>query len=379
MELETFRKKLDGLDDQILSLFQERMKTVAEIAAVKRESGTAVRNTSREREILARVTTDQDPPMDVYTKVLFSTLFDLSRSYQTRLNAKESRLSQQIEQALATTPKLFPQKGTIACQGVEGAYSQIACDRLFPLGNILYFKNFDGVFSAVEQGLCEYGILPIENSSHGTVGEVYDLMRHYRFHIVRGISVQVNHNLLAKPGVSLADIREVISHEQALGQCSEFLKSHPAIKVTVCENTAMAAQYVAESGRTDVAAISSRGCADRYGLSVVTDHIQNNDNNHTRFICIAKDLEIYPGANRISLMLALPHTPGALYTLLSKCSALGVNLTKLESRPIPGRDFEFLFYLDMEASVYSPDVVALLSELSEGPEQFVFLGNYLDQ
>ncbi|MBR0026006.1 MAG: bifunctional chorismate mutase/prephenate dehydratase, partial [Clostridia bacterium] len=180
----------------------------------------------------------------------------------------------------------------------------------------------------------------------------------------------------AKQGSSIKDIREVFSHEQAIGQCSEFLKKHPEIKVTVCENTAMAAKLVAESGRKDAAALSSRNCAELYGLTVVDDNVQDSDNNYTRFICISKDMKIFPGANKISLMLSVDHTPGSLYGVLSKFASAGLNLTKLESRPIPGRDFEFIFYFDFDASIYSDSVIQLLSDLEGSQPQLVFLGSY---
>ena len=301
---------------------------------------------------------------------------DVSRSYQERLTAKGGVISETITDALKNTPPIFPKHGTVACQGVEGAYSQLACDKLFTAPSISYFKNFEGVFAAVEQGLCEYGILPIENSTYGTVNEVYDLMKNYRFHIVRSIKLKVDHSLLVLPGTELKDVKEIFSHEQAIGQCSEFLKAHSGIKVTVCDNTAAAAKMLHESGRHDAASISSAGCANLYGLKKLDTRVQNTDGNFTRFICISKKAMIFPGADRISLMLSLPHRPGSLYSLISKFSVLGLNLTKLESRPIAGSDFEFMFYFDIEASVYSPAVLALLDELSDSPELFVFLGSY---
>jgi len=236
----------------------------------------------------------------------------------------------------------------------------MACDRIFSLPNILYFRHFEGVFQAVQNGLCRYGILPIENSSYGSVTKVYDLMKKYDFHIAKSLKMLISHALLAKPETRMETITEIVSHEQAIGQCSEFLREHKDIKITVCENTAMAAQMVANSDRTDLAAISSKNCADLYGLTVLNSSIQNSEINYTRFICISKELEIYPGADKISLMLTLPHCPGSLYTTIAKFAALGLNLTKLESRPIPGKDFEFMFYFDFEASIYSEEVIRLL-------------------
>lgn len=376
MELKELREKFDTIDDQIVDLFVERMKTSAQIAKIKRENGLAVRNASREREVLEHVMERAGDGLETYAKFLYQTMFEVSRSYQHRLLDDTGEFARQIRAAAERTPALFPQKGTVACQGVEGAYSQQACDRLFAMPRILYFRHFDGVFQAVQSGMCQYGVLPIENSSYGSVAQVYDLMRNHKFHIVRSIKLCVRHALLAKHGVALEDVKEIFSHEQALGQCSAYLKAYPEIKVTVCENTAAAARMVAESGRRDIAAISSVHCAALYGLHVLESKVQNNDNNYTRFICISKDLEIYPGANKISLMLSTQHRPGALYSLLAKFAALGINLTKLESRPIPGSDFEFIFYFDMEASVMSDTVLSMLSELMVEPDVFVFLGNY---
>jgi len=201
-------------------------------------------------------------------------------------------------------------------------------------------------------------------------------MAKYNFSIIRSVKLKTNHTLLANPGVKLEDVREIISHEQAINQCSVFLRSLKDVKITYCENTAVAAKIVRESNRKDIAAISSRACAELYGLNILSDSIQTSENNYTRFICISRKTEIYPGANRTSLMMVLPHKPGSLYRVMSKFSALGINLTKLESRPIPGREFEFMFYMDLECSIYSPAFTQLISELEYSVESFRYLGSY---
>ena len=376
MKLEEIRKDIDKVDSQIADLFKERMALSLDIAKAKQEGNLPVVNASREKEILHRISNEVGEPLDGYARILFNTLFDLSRSYQNNYLSRVSDIGERIEKALEETPKLFPKKAVVACQGVEGSYSQAACEKLFEVPSTMYFNSFEGVFNAVEKGLCQYGILPIENSSYGSVGTVYDLMRNYNFHIVKSIRLRINHSLLAKPGTKLKDVKEVFSHEQAIGQCGEFLKTLKDVKITICENTARAAKMVAESERDDVAAICSRDCMELYGLESLNNNIQVSDNNYTRFICISKNLEIYPGANKISLMLTLPHRPSSLYHMIAKFAALGVNLTKLESRPVPGSDFEFMFYFDMEASVYSPELVNLLGQLENQPELFVFLGSY---
>ena len=253
--------------------------------------------------------------------------------------------------------------------------------RLVKVPTIVYFNSFEKVFEAVEKGLCAYGVLPVENSAAGSVSAVYDLMQTHRFHIARSVRLKVDHVLLAAPGVKFGDIREVASHPHALAQCSAFLKANPQLRAVPAGNTAVAAKDLAASGRRDAAVIASRACAELYGLDVIAEKLQDAAYNYTRFICISKGLEIYPDSNRITLMLSLPHRPGSLAEIISKFAAIDVNLTKLESRPIPGVDFEFRFIFDFEASPEDPSVQSLLSELSQDPEieRFVFLGAYSER
>ena len=376
MDLQNAREEIDRIDDQIVALFRERMAFSRKAAEVKQRENIPVYNGERERAVMNHVCDLAGKDLESYARVLYETLFDVSRAYQHQLIASDSTLPAEIHRAERETAQIFPSRAVTACQGVEGAYSQCACDKLFVLPDIRYFGSFQGVFEAVEQGSCRFGVLPIENSTAGSVNQVYDLMKKHHFYIVRSIKLRVDHNLLAKKGSKLSDIKEILSHQQAIDQCSDFLKSLKGVKVTPCANTAIAAKRVAESGRGDIAAISSRNCAELYDLSVISDTVQNTDSNYTRFICITKDLEIYPGADKISLMFSVAHKPGALYSAISRFSALGLNLTKLESRPIPGKDFEFMFYFDLNASIYDERVVKLLAELDDEFDQFTFLGAY---
>lgn len=374
MELKDYRAQIDAVDDEIVCLFQERMDIAANIAAFKKENGLPILQTAREREKLADVTGKAREDMQSYLRVLYSLLFELSRTYQEK--GTRTPLYDKIENAIENTPRLFPRSATVACQGVEGAYSQLACEKLFVTPSIQYFRNFEGVFSAIEAGFCRYGILPIENSTAGSVNRVYDLMIEHNFSIVRSTRLKIDHCLLAKPDHT--QIKEVFSHEQAINQCAGFLKSLGNVKITCCENTAVAAQTVALSDRKDIAALSSRMCAELYGLKVVQSSVQDEGNNHTRFLCISKDTEIYPGADKTSVMMILPHKPGALYKVLARLYALGINLLKLESRPLPDRDFEFMFYLDLETSVYSEEFVQLMCEIGSICEEFKYLGSYTE-
>lgn len=376
MNLDKARSQINGINDEMLKLFLERMELSSHVAKAKAQMGKAIFDAKRERDILDKITAQAGPDMDIYARRFFENLFSLSRTFQAEELFKETAFTKEVEAAVAAAPNLPPQRGTVACCGIFGSNAQMACDKLLPLSQILYVNSFQAVFDAVEEGLAQFGVLPIENSSNGSVKEVYDLLERKHCYIVRGTKQWISHDLLAKEGTRLEDIHTVYSHPQALGQCSEFFAQYPHIKLEPYTNTAMAAQMVAQSEDASIAAVAAPQCAQLYGLQAVRRSIQNNDNNYTRFICITKDLAVYPGANKISIVTTASHTPGGLGSLLTKFGNMGINLTKIESRPIQGHNFEFLFYLDLEASLVDPRVRSLLAELHESQDKFRLLGNY---
>lgn len=377
MSIEALRKEIDSTDEALLTLFKKRMELSGQIGEEKQAQGLPVWDPAREREKLQQVMTQAPEGQGAYYGSFFDLLFEFSRGQQQALRREGSGLYAQIEEALEGTPKRFPQQATVACQGVEGAFSQQACEKLFAMPSIQHFKTFESVFAAVESGFCDYALLPLENSTAGSVTQIYDLMQRHRFHIVRSVRMKVDHNLLAPEGVQRAEIKEIFSHEQAIAQCAAYLEKLGAdITITRVENTAAAAEFVARSGRRDVAAIASHRCTQLYGLNCLDRDIQDYANNHTRFICLSKKLEIYPGADRSSIMLVLPHRPGALYKALSRCYALGINLNKLESRPLPQRDFEFMFYFDLDTSVYAQEFARFIEDMDSISESFTYLGSY---
>lgn len=378
MDLKELRSQIDEIDDQLVKLFCQRMDIAAQVAQYKKEQGLPILMPAREREKLQDVSQKAGPEMAGYTRTLYTMLFELSRSYQSKLFGGSQALYNSITKSIDSTPKLFPQSAMVACQGVEGAYSQLACEKIFANPMIMYFKTFDGVFQAIDQGLCQYGILPIENSTAGSVTKVYDLMIQHNFYIARTFRLKVDHNLLANPGAKLEDIQEIYSHEQAINQCSAFLHSLKGVNVVPVANTAVAAEMVAASGRKNVAALSSRSCMELYNLKNLAASVQDKGNNRTRFICISKNMEIYPGSDKTSIMMVLSHKPGALYKVLARIYSLGINVTKLESRPIPDREFEFMFYFDLETSIYSDQFAELMCELESLCEEFKYLGSYTE-
>lgn len=379
-ELSELRQEIDRIDSEIFRLFDERARVAEGVAAYKREHGLRVFDPVRERAKVADAADRAPQDLRTYAQVLMELLMEASRSRQHALlgDANDDRALALLDAARARTPEVFPASAHVVCQGVEGAYSQIAAERFFRRPKISYSPSFDGVFMTVEQGLADYGVLPLENSTAGSVNHVFDLMGEHSFYVVRTTRVKVDHNLLALPGATLEGIRDIYSHEQAINQCAEFLSGLPDVRVHVCENTAVAAKRVAESGRADAAALSSRPCAELYGLAALRSNVQDRDNNYTRFACISKDLEVYPGADRSSLMIVLNHEPGALYKLLAKFYALDINLLKLESRPIPERDFEFMFYFDIECPAASPEFRSLLSTIGSLCQEFRYLGSYAE-
>ena len=373
--LDESREKIDRIDRELVKLFCERMQVSADVAAYKRTVGKPITDAARERALLAKVSDLAGTEMEDYTRTLYATVLSISKAYQhERLNTS-SKLKEKIEKAKNETPYQFPARAKVACQGVEGAYSLKAAEKLFDCPEVSFYKTFGDVFAAIESGECRYGMLPIENSTAGSVTQIYDLMSEHRFYIVRSLRLKVDHCLLAKKGTKKADITEVVSHPQALSQCAGYLAGMDGVKQTPFANTAKAAEFV-KNADNGIAAIANRECAELYGLAVIDEDIQDNGNNYTRFICISKIPEIYPGADKTSIILTVPHKPGSLSRLLAQIDAMNINLTKLESRPIPGHDFEFLFYFDLESPIESPALLRLLGELESTSEKFRYLGTY---
>lgn len=375
-DLGGLRQEIDLIDRQISDLFARRMEVSSRVALSKAGTGKPVFDPARERQVLATAFSRAPQGLGHYAAALFSTLMELSRSRQQSLLGQGREQERMLKDAMSRTPACFPATATVACQGVEGAYSQHACDRLFQHPSVVYVDSFEAVFRAVEQGMSEFGVVPLENSTAGSVNRVFDLMMGHEFFIARTVRVKVDHCLLAPPGTRADQVRTVFSHPQALAQCSRYLAQNLQAAAVPVENTALAARMVAEGADPSCAAISSRACARLYGLDQLAGAIQDDGANFTRFACIAATPRVFPGADRATVALTTPHRPGALCQVLQRLAALDVNVSKLESRPIPGRDFEFMFYLDLEVPAADPRLVAALSQAAPLCEEFRFLGCY---
>ena len=373
MKNQELKQEVARIDESLKDLYLKRMDLAKDIID-KKQSGE-YDEVEQNKQSLLNATENLPQEKQLYLKKMYEALFETTKAYETMTEDISTDLVKSIKDAISKND-VFPARANVACQGIKGAYSSIAADKFFEIANISYFKNFESVFQAVEKGFCEYGVLPIENSYAGSVNPVYDLMREHKFYIVKSLKLHIKHNIVANANATLDSITEIYSHEQALAQCKKYLEKHPNIKVTPCANTAVAARMVKESGRVDVAAISSQECAEIYGLKILDSAIQDSNDNYTRFILITKSIKVYNNANKISIVTSLPNTPGSLYKLLSKFYNLGINMTKLESRPMPNSTFEFIFYFDLDCDIKEKSTQNLIAELDKAAIQFTFLGAY---
>lgn len=372
MDLSEIRKEIDSIDNQLIELFKKRMDCSARVAESKRQTNTPILNVQREQEILDKVY-KQGGEYGYATQLLFSNIMELSRGLQHDILGSGKEIRSLIANAQAEIDKSDNIK--IALQGLKGANSHEATTRIFPNCEPMFYKSFSRVFEAVNSGEAQYGVLPVENSSAGSVADVYDLILKYRFYIVGALDLPIEHCLCGLKQSELEDIEQVWSHPHALAQCTDFTLEHNMLAVPSA-NTAIAARDIAKEKRLNCAAICTEKAAEEYGLKVLKKSIQNNSDNSTRFIIISKELIIPDDADKISLCFSLPHIKSALYNVLGRFSSNGLNLTKIESRPSNGKAFEYLFYLDFQGNTQSENVIKLLCALSEELPEFSFLGNY---
>jgi chorismate mutase/prephenate dehydratase len=375
MDLADLRKEIDEVDEQLIPLLIKRMQIAENVAQYKVENGIPVLNSKREQEILDKVG-EKCGKYGNTIKTIYSATMDASRALQHKIIGGGSELRKTVEGAEINKKLRITANGAdIACQGVEGAYSQRAAQAIFPESKILFYKQFENVFEAVNQGRAKFGIIPVENSTAGSVHEAYDLIMKYRFYVVGSYNMKIDHCLCAKAKTKFENIESVYSHPQALSQCSSFIKSFDFTGINY-SNTAAAAQYVSQSDKNNIAAICSEQAAKKYGLKILRKGVQNVTNNTTRFIVISKDLVIDEDAQKISLIFSAPHTTGSLYRVLGRFSMSGLNLTKLESRPVANGKFDYLFYVDILGNINDEETIDLLCALYDELEEFTFLGNY---
>ena len=370
-KLAEVRKEIDEIDRKLLPLFLKRMQCSEKVAALKREAGAPVLNAGREQEILAGVR-EKGGDYGAEAEALYRSIMSISRMRQHKLlsGGEELRvLEREASRVMPERPEM------VVCQGVEGAYSHQALS-FFGEAPISFAPTWKQVFEDVKAGRAQFGVLPVENSAAGSVTGVYDLILRYRFFIVGAEAVRVEHCLAAADRET--PVTAVVSHPQALSQCAEYLESH-GLKAVEYSNTAAAAKYVAEQKPKGVAALCSREAARQYRLSILEENVQDEKDNTTRFVIISKEPIFPENAEKISLCFSLPHTPGALHTVLARFALCGLNMTKIESRPIPDKAFTYDFYLDFTGNIHETEALNLICALHDELPRFSFLGNYCER
>lgn len=366
------REEIDEIDGQLLPLFLRRMDCSQRVAQLKGEAGMPVFSPQREQAILDKVREQGGEDGDA-AAALYRSIMAISRAKQHKILQNGGAL-RELERTAART--LHTEGARVVCQGVVGAFSHKAARSFFGEISPSFEPTFQQVFEDVTTGSADFGVLPVENSAAGSVTAVYDLILRYRFYIVGAVDVKVEHCLAAGKGTGTPTA--AASHPQALSQCSGYLKSH-GLKALEWSNTAAAAQYVAQKCPPGVAAICSKEAAREYGLQILQENIQNEAENTTRFIVISKDAILPGDAGKISLCFSLPHETGSLSSVLERFAMEGLNLTKIESRPLPGKNFEYDFYLDFTGNIHHPKTLDLICALQDELPRFSFLGNYSER
>lgn len=373
-DLQGLREKISSIDDRMLELFRERMQVARSIAKTKAGTDKPVYDSAREEELLTWAGSCCIGDDSLRAQNLMRTLMRLSRGAQYDLlrGFDESyELGRVLEGALREPPEVK----TAVYQGPLSSYSSQACRLLFPEAEISSARTFADACDLVSDGAADIAVLPLENSTAGTVDDVYDLLIGHHLSIQTSLSLPISHCLMVKPGTRLEDIREVVSHPQALAQCSEAISRY-GWQVVESLNTAYAAAHVAASEGADIAAIASSEAASENGLDVLLDNIANTTHNQTRFIAVGRQLLITPQADRLSLVLRLPHQSGALASMLALFADRGINLSKIQSRPDPNQPWSYLFYLDADCLAGSEQALSALYQLSREMPYIKLLGWY---
>ena len=377
-ELDELRREIDAIDRQMTELFRRRMEVTRQVGEYKLARGLPVLDQARERQVLAEKAALAGPELAPAAVRLYQTVMALSRRQQRDLTGERAD-NPGLRRFRAAMDSLRQpvEDPRVVYQGVPGAYSEQAClDWFGPGVNTQGLEQFEDCFLALKEGRADYAVLPIENSSTGAIRQIYDLLTRYEFYLVGETTVRVEHCLMAPKGASLDTITHVYSHEQGLFQCEQYLNAHPAWRQVPQADTAGSAQMVAGTGDVTKAAICSARAAEIYGLEILARGINYNSHNTTRFVVVSPLPELRPGADKLSTLFVLPHEAGSLNEVLTVLAVHGLNMVKLESRPIPEHSWEYMFFLEFTGSVTQPDTADAIHELAQTTGDFRVLGNF---
>ena len=376
--LEKLREEIDLVDKNMMDLLKQRMKISEDIAAYKKENNIPILDMERERRKINEIAKSVPEDISSYTRILYSLLAEMSKERQRGYNGISGRFFDMIEEALKNTENEFPSGILAACYGSEGTFGQLASDRFFKMPIILYFRNYESVMSAVANGLCRYGVLPMQLGEQGSIDRIYELIVKHNLHIVRSTRIKLDYNLAGKKNLKVEEIKIIYTTETAKRNCERFFSELSNIRYIICDSEAAAAKLVRQGNYSNAAAVTTSRCASIYDLSLIKESIQADELKEGEFICVSKKVEIYPGSDRTSLVMTLENKPGELYKVLGKFFARDINVRKVETRAIKNRDFETRVYIDFEISIYSHEFKELLVELDDFGREIYYLGTYLE-
>ena len=374
MDLSQLRQQIDTIDRQIVDLYEKRMDVSRQVAEYKIETGKKVFDKQREQEKIAGVKALTHNDFNRHgVEELFEQIMSMSRKLQYQLLAahgSEGRLP------FIGVDELETECARVVYQGAEGSYSQAAMRKFFGENvNAFHVESFRDAMSAIDEGSADFAVLPIENSTAGIVNEIYDLLVEFENYIVGEQVIPIEHCLLALPGTKMEEIKRVYSHPQSLMQSTRYLSEHDWQQISM-QNNAFAALKVAKDKDQTQAAIASEYAGQTYGLEILEKGINDSDSNSTRFIIVTNQKIFRKNANKISLCLEIPHESGSLYHILSHFIYNNLNMTKIESRPIPERNWEYRFFIDFEGNLADSAVKNALRGLREEARSMKILGNY---
>lgn len=376
MDLQESREQIDRIDRKIVELFEQRMEVAKEVAAYKINTGKQVFDKERELQKLEHVKQLAHNEFNqIGINELFTQIMSISRKLQYSLikSEKDELLFQKIQHLKMDDKK-------IVCFGTNASYTEQAMEEYFGT-EIDYFHatSFKEVMEALKTNKAQYGVLPIENSSTGGITDSYDLLMEYDNSIIGEHVIKVEQALLGLPGSKVEDLKKVYSHPQGIMQCAKFLEKHPSIETEEFTSTAGSAKKVLEDNQSSQGAIASVRAAAYYGLEVLQENISFEHNNSTRFIIISNQKCFFEDANKVSICFELPHESGTLYNMLSHFIYNNLNMTKIESRPIPGKTWEYRFFVEFEGNLMNPGVRNALRGIKEESSSFKILGNFRTQ
>lgn len=374
MDLSELRVQIDAIDKDIVELYERRMDICRQVAEYKIENGKKVFDKVREEEKIARVKSlTHNAFNSVGIQELFEQIMSMSRKLQYQLLAEKGALG---KLPFIAVDKLDQEGARVVFQGAEGAYSQAAMRQYFgDKISSMHVDTFRDAMAAIEEGSADFAVLPIENSTAGIVSEIYDLLVEYENYIVGEQIIKIEHCLLGLPGTKLEEIHTVYSHPQSLMQSARFLSEHDWKQISM-QNNAFAARKVAEEQDRSQAAIASAYAGETYGLEVLKRGVNQSSNNSTRFIIVTNQKIFKKDAKKISICFEVPHESGSLYHMLSHFIYNGLNICKIESRPIEDRTWEYRFFLDFEGNLSDSAVKNALRGLRDEARNMKILGNY---